>query len=90
MNCVRVPSYLLVVFVLDSGIEYYDAFDDNSTLEPILTNTYNGGIILHLDADLNDLTIFTFRSRPDNIPSPRRKIRKYSTSSSVYERSVVF
>ena len=55
MNCVRVPSYLLVVFVLDSGIEYYDAFDDNSTLEPILTNTYNGGIILHLDADLNDL-----------------------------------
>ena len=46
INCVRVPLYLLVVFVLDSGIEYYDAFDDNSTLEPILTNTYNGGIVL--------------------------------------------
>ena len=60
MNCVRVPSYLLVVFVLDSGIEYYDAFDDNSTLEPILTNTYNGGIILHLDADLNDLVFESF------------------------------
>ena len=61
MNCVRVPSYLLVVFVLDSGIEYYDAFDDNSTLEPILTNTYNGGIILHLDADLNDLNDLFFQ-----------------------------
>ena len=57
MHCVRVPLYLLVVFVLDSGIEYYDAFDDNSTLEPILTNTYNGGIVLHLNADLNDLIV---------------------------------
>ena len=45
----------------DSGIEEYDAFKDNSTIEPIHTNTYNGGIILHLDADLNDLNrcIFT-------------------------------
>ena len=65
MNCVRVPSYLLVVFVLDSGIEYYDAFDDNSTLEPILTNTYNGGIILHLDADLNDLFLLTPSHTPN-------------------------
>ena len=55
MHCVRVPLYLLVVFVLDSGIEYYDACDDNSTLEPILTNTYNGGIVLHHDTEISPL-----------------------------------
>ena len=49
------PYIILVIFVLDSGIEQYDAFNDNSTLEPIHTNTYNGGIILYLNADLNDL-----------------------------------
>ena len=55
MDCLRAPLYNTCRICFDSGTEQYEAFNDNSSLEPIPTNTYRGGIVLYVDTDLNDL-----------------------------------
>ena len=60
MDCLRAPLYNTCRICFDSGTEQYEAFNDNSSLKPIPTNTYRGGIVLYVDTDLNDL--FTVKS----------------------------
>ena len=55
MDCLRAPLYNTCRICFDSGTEQYEAFNDNSSLKPIPTNTYRGGIVLYVDTDLNDL-----------------------------------
>ena len=55
MDCLRAPLYNTCRICFDSGTEQYEAFHDNSSLKPIPTNTYRGGIVLYVDTDLNDL-----------------------------------
>ena len=59
MDCLRAPLYNTCRICFDSGTEQYEAFNDNSSLEPIPTNTYRGGIVLYVDTDLNDLKVNT-------------------------------
>ena len=55
MDCLRAPLYNTCRICFDSGTEQYEAFNDNSSLKPIPTNTYRGGIVLYVDTDLNNL-----------------------------------
>ena len=58
MDCLRAPLYNTCRICFDSGTEQYEAFNDNSSLEPIPTNTYRGGIVLYVDTGNEQNHIF--------------------------------
>jgi len=87
-NCLVLQ--VLVLLVLVSNTFYYCAPGRREGYEAIPDTPRHSLSGDRRDSVFPELPADVIRSRPDNIPSPRRKIRKYSTSSSVYERSVVF
>ena len=89
-NSLVLQALVVVVLMLNTVCycfpehrEDYEAIPDTPRSSYSCTEDRRGSVFPELPADV-------IRSRPSNAPPRRPKLRKYSTSSSVYERSVVF